>query len=578
MHEDIFIYGALLLGAVILVLPFIKVWQRHKMLESQKSTLLTILKQYQGYCYVRKQAGDKLLDSIGEANGNLTDTTPFLLATTHGQAGLAPVQQVHELQLLLEEKKGTKAAIAISNSYAQIKQQNTITDSAIESYKKQYAPLLEEYFQVIFTLTKLHDELSLFLQGKSLNPQGKEWVNMYFVIFKNWNDNGTSNKPKVLQQLLINNIFLLNQHFHGVAFAAQTTELAHKATVVYHQLEKLEHQLTQTIKNYVYCFKKGLKITDLISTRLATKSDMSRLPVLSPKQKQVGVIILVITGILLLGYWLIPPSEAQPSGDIEPLRAGYSLPKPAIEDRITSHRAHVTAIDSIQRHTPDAPIQHPQSVYGIDISLYQKAVDWKQIRKDTTLPVPIHFCIIKATQGLKKDPYFTHNWNGAHQTSDMVGAYHFFTFRDDPKKQAQNYIEMVPLTQGHIRPVVDIETICHKKVCTETGGYSAEELRERLRIFLFTIESHFQCKAIIYSNNSYFKKYLKGHFPDNHFWIAEYSKKEHLAQLKEAAGLTSQKQEILCWQYSGSGRVTGITGDVDLNYLPGNNRNLMLIQ
>ena len=92
-------------------------------------------------------------------------------------------------------------------------------------------------------------------------------------------------------------------------------------------------------------------------------------------------------------------------------------------------------------------------VFGVDVSSYQGAVDWPVLADQG-----VDFAFIKATEGSTlRDGRFADNWAGAQAAGVRAGAYHFLSYDTPGETQADNFIDLVPVTEGALPPVVDIE-------------------------------------------------------------------------------------------------------------------------
>ena len=92
-------------------------------------------------------------------------------------------------------------------------------------------------------------------------------------------------------------------------------------------------------------------------------------------------------------------------------------------------------------------------VFGVDVSSYQGTVDWHVLASQG-----VDFAFIKATEGsLLQDKQFASNWKGSLEAGVRPGAYHFLSYDSPGETQADNFISMVPVTDGALPPVVDIE-------------------------------------------------------------------------------------------------------------------------
>ncbi len=183
-------------------------------------------------------------------------------------------------------------------------------------------------------------------------------------------------------------------------------------------------------------------------------------------------------------------------------------------------------------------------IKGIDVSRYQGQIDWKRVAASG-----VKFAFCKATQARSyTDPMFRPNWHGAKGAGILIGAYHYFTPTLDATAQAQNYCGVVGDIRGHLPPVIDVE---------DSGKLSVAQYQNSIRAWLDYVGANYNCTPIIYANLDYIRRFeLQKAFPDNPFWVARYSSKE-------------PPVPWTFWQYSSSGRVDGINGNVDLNWFRG---------
>ena len=71
-------------------------------------------------------------------------------------------------------------------------------------------------------------------------------------------------------------------------------------------------------------------------------------------------------------------------------------------------------------------------VFGVDVSAYQGAVDWKKMAEQG-----VDFAFIKATEGSAlRDRQFAANWQGAAEAGVRAGAYHFLSYDSPGETQA----------------------------------------------------------------------------------------------------------------------------------------------
>lgn len=216
-----------------------------------------------------------------------------------------------------------------------------------------------------------------------------------------------------------------------------------------------------------------------------------------------------------------------------------------------------------------------ERIYGIDISRYQHdqgkkkyAIDWTDLRVKYLGPLidrrqidgdadyPVSFVYIKSTEGVTiTNQYFSSDYQNAHSHQIPVGAYHFFSTRQDPIAQAQHFLRHTRFRQGDLPPMLDIEP--SDALINAMGG--PEALFNAVRKWIGVVERATKTKPILYVNQRFVNKYLDlaNDLKENyHFWIARY-------------GEYKPDIHLSIWQLSPSGRVSGIRGDVDINVFNG---------
>ncbi len=192
-------------------------------------------------------------------------------------------------------------------------------------------------------------------------------------------------------------------------------------------------------------------------------------------------------------------------------------------------------------------------IRGIDISSYQKNIDWNHID-----PSEINFILIKATEGGDfKDPTFQNNWQKVRERKLVSGAYHFFTFCKSGEEQAKNYIDTVPQSKYTLPPVIDLEFIGNcKKIPTSA------ELETELQSFIDLVEVQYHRKPLLYTTHDFYDLYLRGKYSNTPIWISDFYSWNKLPTLSDDKSWTF-------WQYSERGKVSGIDSLVDLDVFNG---------
>lgn len=192
------------------------------------------------------------------------------------------------------------------------------------------------------------------------------------------------------------------------------------------------------------------------------------------------------------------------------------------------------------------------AVHGIDISRYQRTVDWSAI--DDSL---IQFVFVKATEGEEHvDSLFHRNWDALGNKNIKRGAYHFYRPSISAQIQFRNFSEQVELKAGDLPPVIDFEA---------TGDLNDGQIKLSLKELILLMEDHYNTPPIIYTNLKLYDRYIAHTFEGYPIWIARYNSKIPVLHDGNAWSF---------WQYGNRGRVGGIDGDVDLNIFSGSMKEL----
>ncbi|MFC6221925.1 glycoside hydrolase family 25 protein [Hymenobacter artigasi] len=201
------------------------------------------------------------------------------------------------------------------------------------------------------------------------------------------------------------------------------------------------------------------------------------------------------------------------------------------------------------------PLLAGYSVHGIDVSSYQGRIDWPEVARNR-----VRFAFIKASEGATlRDPRFARNWREARKAGVLCGAYHYFLPSRDGKLQADLFAKIVPLAPGDLPPVLDVEA---------ANFHDVAVLRREVARWLRLIEAHYGVRPILYSNHSFYKRHLAGHFDDYPLWLAHY----------EVERPTLPPSKWIIWQHSDEAYVPGIRGVVDFNVFKGNFESLQALR
>lgn len=94
-------------------------------------------------------------------------------------------------------------------------------------------------------------------------------------------------------------------------------------------------------------------------------------------------------------------------------------------------------------------------------------------------------------------------------------------------------------------PMIDIES---------TGGLGNEEFCDSLFRFLNLVEETYNQKPLLYTGRNFYNRHLLGKVDDWQLMIAMYTNDEPVL---------ADGRKFTMWQYTGKGRIAGISGYVD---------------
>lgn len=186
---------------------------------------------------------------------------------------------------------------------------------------------------------------------------------------------------------------------------------------------------------------------------------------------------------------------------------------------------------------------------GVDVSVYQGNIDWNKAKADG-----IEFAIMRAGYGKyvsQKDKYFDQNMQNAKAAGLPCGVY-WFSYAltpEDAIKEADACYEVIKNYKLEYPVSFDMETESQMKLPKETVAQIIEAFCGRMESYgyyttLYTYASFLNYKV----EDRIFDKY--------DIWVAHYNTSK--PAFNRNYGL---------WQYSCTGSVWGITGNVDRDYV-----------
>lgn len=191
---------------------------------------------------------------------------------------------------------------------------------------------------------------------------------------------------------------------------------------------------------------------------------------------------------------------------------------------------------------------------GIDVSTHQKEIDWPAVAADG-----IEFAILRLGHrgytegGLFLDEAFTRNLQGALDAGLEVGVY-FFSQAVTPQEaeeEADYVLETLAGQELSFPVAFDWESIQGDQA--RTDGLDGETMTRCAAAFCKRIEDAGYRPAVYFNRTQGYLHYDLRDLTDYELWLAEYATPPDFYY------------HFDLWQYTHTGRVDGIEGDVDLD-------------
>lgn len=199
----------------------------------------------------------------------------------------------------------------------------------------------------------------------------------------------------------------------------------------------------------------------------------------------------------------------------------------------------------------DGALSAGAALLGIDVSKHNGNINWAEVKNSG-----VNYVIIRcgyrgtATGVLVEDPKFRTNIEGALNAGLKVGIYFF--------SQAVNKVEAVEEASMTLALINQYKITYPVFLDVEAGGgradgLSSAERTEVVNAYCQTIKNS-GYTAGVYANKDWLNnKMNSGSFGSYKIWLAQY------------AAVPTYNGRYEMWQYSSTGRIGGISGNVDLN-------------
>ena len=238
------------------------------------------------------------------------------------------------------------------------------------------------------------------------------------------------------------------------------------------------------------------------------------------------------------------------------------------EDKLTytkdfnENQSYITDVKDIYGNTTKVKISITQIkkkvLNGIDISVYQGTIDWAKVSKSG-----VDFAIIRAgyrgygDKGvLVEDSMFSKNVLGAKTNKIDIGIY-FYTQAinvEEAKEEAKFVVNLIKKYGIDVKYPIAIDTELSPTGTGRADSISKEKRTEIVKAFCETIKQ-LGYKPMVYASKYWLYDNLNvQQISQYDTWLAHYTDK------------TDYKYSYTMWQYTSTGKIDGITGNVDKSY------------
>lgn len=259
--------------------------------------------------------------------------------------------------------------------------------------------------------------------------------------------------------------------------------------------------------------------------------------------KHIRWLVCCLAALFLTGCGLLMPAPTEP-----PIEAALPTettretvePNPYTPEDFTTDGDYVNCITGV-------------SHFGIDVSYWQGEIDWQQVKEAGVEFVMIRVGWRGSEQGiLDIDEYAQRNYEGATAAGIKVGCYFFSQSisEEEAVEEAEYVLSLIEGWQVEMPVVYDWEYI---SADSRTGNMDARLLTDCTKAFCERIAQAGYTPMIYFNANQSHKQMFLEELADYPFWLAMYESE------------MDYPYKIDMWQYSNTGTIPGIDGDVDLN-------------
>ena len=189
-------------------------------------------------------------------------------------------------------------------------------------------------------------------------------------------------------------------------------------------------------------------------------------------------------------------------------------------------------------------------VMGIDVSKHQGSIDWQKVKNDG-----VQFAIVRAGYGKfasQEDPEFSDNIQNAYKAGIPVGVYWYSYAGNvaDAEKEADTCLQVIK----PFKALITLPVFFDQEYEPDIKAMTTRQRTDCCLAFIKKIVAA-GYQSGLYASYDWFKnKIYRAELLDYPAWVAQYASKCQYTD-----------KNLYMWQYSSTGKVSGITGNVDLN-------------
>lgn len=189
------------------------------------------------------------------------------------------------------------------------------------------------------------------------------------------------------------------------------------------------------------------------------------------------------------------------------------------------------------------------TVQGLDVTWYEGTVDWPQVAASG-----VAFAFVRFADGLSVDPAFAGNYAGIKAAGMIRGAYQTLRPGQDPFAQADLLLAAIgSLGPGDLAPVLDVEV---------TDGLTPSQVGQAVEAWSSAIQLATGRLPFIYTGRYFWNSSVNSPASaDNPLCVADWG-----AGCPDTPALWNDWE---FWQYTDSGSVPGVSGQVDRDVFNG---------